>query len=100
MAQQKETSLADVMQQMLAMQVASVMRTREREDQREQDRIDREEQAKQGRLEREKAQRDRRAWEENMRTERDRREERLLIALREAQPTVPQTVHINSNQVT
>ena len=34
-----------------------------------------------------------------MRRERDRREERLLIVLREAQLTVPQTVHINSTKL-
>ena len=64
MAQKNDTSLADIMQQMLTMQMENDNRAREREERREKDRDD--------------------------------REAKLLLALKEAQPAVPQTVHLDN----
>ena len=86
MAQQKETSLADIMQQMLRMQTENDNRAREREEKREEERLVREEESKRERL----------RWEYEMKRDRDERETKILLALKEAQPAVPQTVHIEN----
>ena len=75
MASKNEMSLAEIMQQMLTMQAASEERARLRED---------------------RDKRERREWEETMRADRDERERKLLMALKDAQPVVPQTVHIQN----
>ena len=42
---------------------------------------------------------ERRREREEMRRERDEREEKLLLALKQAQPVVPQTIHLDNIQV-
>ena len=107
MAQQKDTSLADIMQQMLKMQMENDNKAREREERREEERVLREEEQQRKDEQREEEQqrreeqnrRERERWEYDMRKDREETEAKLLLTLKEAQPIVPQTVHINTTKL-
>ena len=78
MAQPKETSMADVMKLMLEMRASD----KEAEARRE---IEREERA--------------RARDDERTRDSERREERMLLAIKEAQPAVPQTVNLMNHKL-
>ena len=100
MAQPTEVSMADVLQQMVKMQLENENRAREREEKREKDRRIREvERARKDEQREEQSRRERERWEYEMRKDREERETKLLVALREAQPAVLQIVHISSTKL-
>ena len=111
MAKQSETSMADVMKLRLEMNTRD-KQERERRDaedkkerkarevEREEQRIKREEKREEEQRVRDDARRrERERWEYDMKRDRDEREEKLLIALRDTQPAVPQTVFIGSTKL-
>ena len=89
MAQKKEMTMAEVFQQMAQLQM---QRDERMETERRKEREDRE-------AERKREQEERRRDMEEMRRERDEREEKVLLALKAAQPVVPQTVHIDNTHI-
>ena len=107
MAKQGEASMAEVMKIMLDMSTRDRQERDKREAEREEQRIVREEkrqQEQQSRDEERRAEdirRDERRMrrEQEIREEAERREAKLLLALKEAQPVVPQTVHLDNTKL-
>ena len=104
MAKKEETSMVDVLKMMLDMSARDKQDRERREEEREQQQIAREEkkmrELKEGEDERRREdfrreeRRERR--EQEISEEAEQREAKLLLALKEAQPVVPQTVHLDN----
>ena len=107
MAREGETSLAEVLKMMMQMNASDKEERQKRDDEREQQQLAREEKRlkdlkdreNERRIEEERREERRELREQKFREETEEREAKLLLALKEAQPMVPQTVHISGTKL-
>ena len=92
-------SMEAMMQLLLQARLDDQARERKREEEREEKELIREEKRQEEKRERERQEAKRIEEEYEREERRQQREEKLLLAIREAQPAIPQTVHLDSTKL-